>query len=119
MALTDGLGRAHPTYGADGAVYLPNALGVLTLAANLTLTRGYRQLLRIDPGGSARDVLLPPEENGLWFFIANAADAAENLVVKEDSDTTTIATLNQNEAALFHCDGTTWYLVALFTAPVA
>lgn len=108
MSFTDGLGKATPTSALDGAVYALDLAAEVTLSADLTLTKGYRQVLGLDPGGANRDVLLPPEEHGLWYYIRNRADAAENLVVKEDSDTTTIATLNQNEAALFWCDGTTW-----------
>ena len=82
-----------------------------TLTAEKTLTTGDASLQVFDPGGASRDVLLPAEADseGLVFLIKNTADAAENLVVKEDSDTTTIGTVAQNEAGLFFCDGTTWY----------
>ncbi len=67
-------------------------------------------VLLLDPNGGAKDVLLPAEATSqdrvLWIY--NTADAAENLVVKEDSDTTIIATLAQGASGLFHCDGTTW-----------
>lgn len=61
-----------------------------------------------DPGGAGIDLLLPAEAEGLAFVIFNTADAAEAIAVKEDSDTTTIITLDQNQAGLVVCDGTTW-----------
>ena len=81
------------------------------LAAEKTIAVGDPQIQALDPGGLNRDVLLPAEASsvGLFFFIANTADAAEDLVVKEDSDTTTIVTISQNERGLVFCDGVTWY----------
>lgn len=99
---------------------------------NLTLTGDYTvdfvnnaQFLRMDPGGSSRNVTLPKitapynkadeaSRLGLWYWIANTADAAENLVVK-DAAAATIATLNQNEAAIFVSDGTTWQFLGIMT----
>ncbi len=93
-----------------------NGLGVLTLAADLTLTLKYANRLRIDPDGAHRDVNLPAEASskGAWFEISNWADGAENLVVKDDSPTT-IATISQNEKCYFYCDGTTWYHTGIVT----
>lgn len=81
---------------------------VKTLGATFTMDRDMPTAIALDPGGSARDVLLPPEEEGLAFFIANAADADEDLVVKEDAGSTTIGTIDQNEAALLVCIGGVW-----------
>jgi hypothetical protein len=74
--------------------------------------------------GSNRDVTLPAEGDvspaGQMHLIVNAADAAENLVIKDDGGAT-IATANQNEAALVYNAGvqgeteSSWVLVALFT----
>ncbi len=82
---------------------------VETLAANKDLVVTDAELQKLDPGGANRNVALPTEANapGLRFRITNAADAAENLVVKNQAGTT-IGTLNQNEAASFYCDGTSW-----------
>lgn len=93
-----------------------DSIGVVTLAANMTLTAQYRRYLKLDPGGSARDVNLPAEatSNGLSFEIANAADAAENLVVKDDGGST-IVTIGQNEKASVHCDGSAWYHMGIIT----
>ena len=59
-------------------------------------------ILKMDPAGSARDVTLPAEAevtpSGRMYWIINAADAAENLVIKDDGGAT-IATANQNESA--------------------
>lgn len=85
----------------------PGAVQTQTLAGNLTLTKRSSQFLRLDPGGSARDVTLPAAEDGLWFQVLNLADAAENLVVK-DAAGNTVVTISQNERATVRCEGTTW-----------
>lgn len=89
---------------------------VATLSGNLTLDDTYPSLLKLDPGGLARDVTLPAEatNEGVFVWIVNAADAAENLVVKDDSPAT-IATINQNEEGIFFCDGTSWILFRVAT----
>ena len=81
-----------------------------TLAGEYTLDVDSPTVQVLDPGGASRDVLLPAEADAenLIFVIFNAADASENLVVKEDSDTTTIVTIAQNEGAILHCNGTDW-----------
>ncbi len=102
------------TYGAgkqpaDGAHTMLNGFYSATLTGNLTLDMSYQNHLRLDPGGSARDVTLPAEagRNGAWFRILNTADAAENLVVKDDGGST-IVTVSHNEAVIVVCDGTSW-----------
>ena len=82
---------------------------IQTLGGTLTLTAAYPNLLSLDPGGAARTVLLPAESVGLWFEIINTADANEPLTVNEDSNTTTIGIVRQNETMFFWCDGTNWY----------
>ena len=91
-------------------------VNVETLADNKTLTVEDAQLQKLDPDGSARDISLPAEASstGVAFRIVNAADGAENLVVKDDG-ASTIATLNQNEAAWFGCDGTSWVHLGIET----
>ena len=90
-------------------------IGVMTLAANLTLTLQYRNVLKIDPAG-ARDVTLPAEAgaDGASFEIVNAADAAEAMTVKDDGGST-IVTISQNEKATVVCDGTSWYHTGIIT----
>lgn len=116
MSIANGLASANAQASVPVHPFmLPELLGVVTLAAGLTLTAQYRNVLKLDPGGAHRDVLLPPEQPGLWYLFVNGADAAENLVIKDDSGGTTVGTVNQNEAALVVCQGTTWYLVAVWT----
>ncbi len=81
------------------------------LGATWTIAVGMPQLQFLDPGGSGRTVLLPAEADskGLFFELVNTADAAEDLTVKEDSGTTTIAVVGQGDSGLFFCDGTTWF----------
>lgn len=81
-----------------------------TLGATLTLDADMGDTLLLDPGGAGRTVLLPPEANAVnrAIRIINTADAAETLTVKEDSNTTTIGTVEQGEDASFFCDGTSW-----------
>lgn len=103
----------------DRALGNVSASAATTLADNLTLTLDtYNDnVLKFDPGGAHRNVLLWPEADtkGMVVLIVNGADAAENLVVKDDSGVTTHATINQNEAGLFKCNGTAWSLVCVFT----
>lgn len=89
---------------------------VETLTGNVTLTPAYPSMLKLDPGGSSRNVTLEAEadSNGAVRFFVNAADAAENLVIKDDA-ASTIVTINQNEAAIVYCDGTSWLLFCVLT----
>lgn len=81
---------------------------VQTLAGTLTMDRDMPSALGLDPGGATRVVLLPPEEEGLSFWIANLADAVEDLTIKEDSNTTTIGTISQGEIAKLIVIGGVW-----------
>lgn len=93
-----------------------DGLNVETLTGNLVLNLSDPSMQKLDPGGSARDVTLPAEAGaeGRQFRIVNAADAAENLVVKSDAPAT-IGTISQNEEAIFYCDGVSWVLVRIAT----
>lgn len=86
------------------------------LSGNDTLTTASERFQRIDPNGGARDVILPAEADsqGLAFLITNTADAAENLVIKDDG-AATIVTLNQNESAWVVCNGTVWKHMGVMT----
>jgi hypothetical protein len=91
-------------------VAFKNGVEIVTLTGNVVLDASYGNYLQFDPGGSARDVTLPAEEtsNGMWYEILNTADAAENLVVKDDAGST-VVTISQNEKAKVVCDaGGTW-----------
>ncbi len=107
IAAADAVGVG--TFDLVGAAYSA------TLSGDLTVTVKHPMILKLDPGGAARDVTLEAEAGcpGRVRWIVNAADAAENLVVKDDSGVTTIATINQNESAVVYCDGTAWSLIAV------
>ena len=90
---------------------------VATLSENLTLSGSIAaNVVKLDPSGSARDVTLPDVAayKGVCYRVINAADAAENLVIK-NAGGSTIATANQNEQAEVYSDGTDWILVAITT----
>ena len=117
-ALVVALGRGDSALlGCDGSswsVYQlirPPRNEQLDLTGNLVLDIFDAQSLRIDPGGSARDVTVPAEATSkdLWFEIYNIADAAEALTVKDDGGST-IETVSQAEHAKFVCDGTSWLI---------
>ena len=80
-----------------------------TLSGTKTLVPQDAQFQLLDPDGN-KDVLLPREEEsqGLWFVIKNMAGGAEEITVKEDSDTTTIDVLGEKEFGIFVCDGSSW-----------
>lgn len=80
-----------------------------TLAGTKTLNKNSPSLQFLDPGGAARNVDLPAEADstGLVFVIVNRADAAENIVVRNDA-AGTIATIAQNEMGIVACDGVAW-----------
>ena len=87
-----------------------------TLSGDLVVTVKHPMILKLDPGGATRDLTLEAEAGcpGRVRWIVNAADVGgENLLVKEDSGVTTIATINQNESAVVYCDGTNWTLIAI------
>jgi len=79
-------------------------------ADNFPISTSHPTVLLLDPNGAAKDVLLPAEADSknLVFIIRNIAAGAFAIVVKEDSDTTTIISLAQGKSAMVHCDGTTW-----------
>jgi hypothetical protein len=84
----------------------------ITLAADRTLTIAEireAQIWNIDPGGAARNLVLPAVgvSAGLFLFIANKADAAEVITI-QDAAAATVCTPTQNESAVVWCDGVTW-----------
>jgi hypothetical protein len=96
----------HALLAIKGACTFETASGAITLDS----TRG--SIHKIDPGGAGRDVTLEAEgvSAGVLRFIINGADNAETLTIKDDSPAT-IETIEQNTAALFFCDGTSWYFI--------
>ena len=105
-----------------GAAYchmlFPELCASYTASGTVTLTDQSRNVQLIDCGGAGRTVLLPPEEKGLLFVISNKSDAAETLTIKEDAGSTTIETADQNEAVAVWCDGSAWYVIAIFTVAI-
>lgn len=80
-----------------------------TLATTKTLTDYSPSIQYLDPDGTNRDVVLPAESAfNPVFVIHNTAGGDEDLLVKEDSVTTTIGTVRQNQVGYFYCDGTSW-----------
>ena len=93
--------------------------GTLAAAAGETLT-GARviteaelleaSVFAFDPGGAGRNVDLPTATaalKGQFVFIANTADAAEVLTIR-NGGAGTVATPTQNEAAICVCTGLAW-----------
>lgn len=107
-----------PDHIGYGPVSMSNPVTNETLTGDRTVTFSDANVLRFDPGGAARDVTMPAEADcgGMIYKIINAADAAENLVIKDDGGST-IATLNQNEMGEIVCDGSAWSL--LYVATIA
>lgn len=90
---------------------------IATLAGAVTLDATSSWFQFLDPGGAHRDVTLPAEVDGMCFWIFNRADAAENLVIKDDA-AATVGTINQSEGAIVAYDGSAW-IIHILTAPIA
>tara|TARA_R100001163_G_C5051588_1_gene188380 strand:- start:339 stop:704 length:366 start_codon:yes stop_codon:yes gene_type:complete len=104
----------------------PGAFEATTAAGDIVLTGTSAQYQAIDPGGSGRNVDLPAPVHGGWYFIANKADAAENIAVRQADGSTTLVTLNQNDSAIVYAlddkaedaaDG--WALFMVFTGSIS
>ncbi len=98
----------------------PFGVAVLeTLGANRTLTQAevdVSNMFTFDPGGSARNLVLPAEADnaGLILFIHNAADATEVITIQDDTPAT-VVTPTEDESAIVWCDGVSWFgLVGAF-----
>lgn len=86
-----------------------------TATGTITLTDDSKVIQFIDPGGANRDVVLPAEStDNHGFLIFNTADAAENLVVKNDGGTEE-GTVYQGGAGWFVSNGSAWESVGLGT----
>ena len=79
-----------------------------TLAAGKTLVKTDAVIQSLDPGGSARTVVLPAAAEGLAVIINNTADAAEIITVN-DAAAALIGTPTQNETLWCVSDGTSWH----------
>jgi hypothetical protein len=89
-----------------------------TLAGNIILSGFDSRAQAIDPGGAHRDVTLhtvSADDDGDFYLLANSANAAENLVVK-DAAGSTIGTVNQSEAGVFYVNAAGgWALFGILT----
>ena len=99
--------------GTGWHVFIPGdtrgAVNIETLSATHVLAATSPKFQTLDPGGAARDVTLPVAAialAGLEFRIANAANAAEALTVKDGAST--IVVIDQDEIGVLWCDGVTW-----------
>lgn len=108
----------------DGRMIYDSVLGsgmmlssvIMTLAADLTLTAASitdaPKWWVLDPGGAARKVLLPAAAAGLrghFILITNAADADEELNVRDSADAVLFGDLERYGGCLAICDGTNWH----------
>lgn len=88
-------------------IALLNGVNVETIAGAKTLALESSTFQIINGGASDRDVGLPAETDGIWFWIKNSG--ASNALVVKDVGLSTIATVAVGEGALFVCDGASWY----------
>lgn len=111
MALST-MSAAH--HAPELALVRAPSVHIATLTGDVTLDSTYPAILKLDPGGGARNVTLDAiaTNAGLYRRIINAADAAENLVIKNAAGST-IGTANQNEQIEVYCDGSSWTLIAV------
>ena len=99
----------------DYQVLLRAGYGAFTLAADAQLTARSPHFLKLDPGGSARNVDLPgivegvADTDGLIFVIVNDADAAETITVRNPANGT-VDTIAQNQMAIFMGTGAQAYV---------
>ena len=84
-----------------------------TMTGEVALTNLSQPIQSLDPGGADRDLLLPTEASspGYTFWVTNRADAEEDIIVKEDSDTTIIGVVSAGQTGVFFNDGTAWEFV--------
>lgn len=95
-------------------IRLKGGIAAVTLTGAVTVTSKSGNILVLDPAGASRDVTMPPEESceGAVFVIYNTADAAENLVIKNDA-AGTIVTIGRGESYIVACNGTAWSAIPM------
>jgi hypothetical protein len=91
-------------------------VSVRVMTGTETWDNTYKNIQRLDPNG-ARTIKLPPEQEGLWFKIINFADAAETITIQDDA-AGAVETCDQNEAIELYCDGTSWFVLAIYTIAI-
>lgn len=110
----------QPVPDAYALVQLVHGAYVATLSGDVTVDATYPTVCKLDPGGSSRNVTLEAEDDahgGTYRVFINAADAAENLVVKDPS-ANTVGTVNQNEMGVFYDQGSDGWTL-LFVLSIA
>ena len=97
----------------------PGGWEIETLAGNRVLKHDDAQMIAFDPA-AARDLTMPAPRKGAWFWVFNHANAAEDISVFQANGSTALATISQNESALFFApaddedEGATgWSLLAI------
>jgi len=92
----------------------------------LTATAGANQsvvastFIKIASDAAGRQIVLPSEasSNGLMLVFANTS-GANTMVLRNSTNTTTIATVAVSSQQAVMCDGTTWYPIAANSTPVS
>lgn len=81
-----------------------------TLTGTYTLPAGIPPLVFLNPGGAARNVLMPPVEDGLIMLIVNIATAAEAITLQSSAGGALVPPVDilQNEAVVMVSQGTAW-----------
>lgn len=88
-----------------------------TLSGTLTLNDASFPIQNLTPSGATRTVLLPPEAATNHVFFFRNVSGTQNLVIKDDSNTTTFATiLPGGSMAISPIAGTTWMPFSLWYA---
>jgi hypothetical protein len=103
-------GSAGKTFTAQMRVAAGGATSA-TMAATLVLDGSSSNFHRLDPGGAVRAVTLPVVSGfaNAWFWIANVASDAGEIITVSDADAAAKVALDAGETALLFCDGTAWY----------
>jgi hypothetical protein len=94
-----------------------NGVTVSTIAADHNIEPEHGCFLLLDPNGGHKDARLWEDASltqEAWVFISNMADAAENLVVKNRRETTTYATVGQDEVCIMCMKNGVWSLFGKF-----
>lgn len=89
---------------------------IRTLGGAMTMDGDEPPVLFLDPGGAARQVVLPAAARGKFFIFVNKADAAEDLTIRNPANDTTLGTVSQNEGGIAICDGVTWSIILVGTS---
>lgn len=111
------------TYRLDVQLALKHGVNVDTLTGTFTMSARSSTFQKLDPGGAARNVVLPDAGPSYGpFWIQNVADvAAEIITVKQPDASTTVSTVRPGETAVFVYDTDTslYVLVGKHNQPEA